>query len=328
MAVSPPSHRRERQVVRLLALLRSLFQGERTSVQELAARFATRRETIYRDLRALEDAGYPIIGDAAGRLRHPRLMPESRTPVPELRLTKTEIGALLWAAKQAFPASPFAAALPAASAKLRAMAGREASTRAEEALTTWPSGEKDYSPHRETVLALVAAILLRERCQVTYRSPASHSTKRYTCDPYKLVIAGGALYCLGKVPRHGDIVTLAVDRIQSLASTGEIFEVDPAFDPDQYRAEAFGIVREKPMNVAIRFAATQAPYVRERQWHPTQQIRELPSGDIELRFRAGGAFEITRWILGWGAAAEVLAPRRLRSHLRRTLDEARALYRR
>jgi hypothetical protein len=41
----------------------------------------------------------------------------------------------------------------------------------------------------------------------------------------------------------------------------------------------------------IRFSAEQAPYVRERIWHPTQPIQELSDGRIELSFRAGGMFE-------------------------------------
>ena len=44
-------------------------------VTELAARFKTRRETIYRDLRAIQDVGYPLTGDDAGHLSRPGLAP-------------------------------------------------------------------------------------------------------------------------------------------------------------------------------------------------------------------------------------------------------------
>jgi len=45
--------RRSRQVIRLLGLLKALQDGERLHVAQLAARFHVRRETVYRDLRAL-----------------------------------------------------------------------------------------------------------------------------------------------------------------------------------------------------------------------------------------------------------------------------------
>jgi proteasome accessory factor B len=118
----------------------------------------------------------------------------------------------------------------------------------------------------------------------------------------------GGLYCLGKVPAYTNLVTLAVDRIRSLELTDEAFTVDSTFDMKQLETDAFGVVWERPVTIVVRFRADQAPYVREREWHPTQQFRELQDGRVQLTFRAGGMFEITRWILGWGDAAEVLRP--------------------
>jgi predicted DNA-binding transcriptional regulator YafY len=54
-----PTKRRDAQMVRILAELGILLEGGLPTVHELAARFHTRRETIYRDLRTLQDAGYP-----------------------------------------------------------------------------------------------------------------------------------------------------------------------------------------------------------------------------------------------------------------------------
>lgn len=78
-------------------------------------------------------------------------------------------------------------------------------------------------------------------------------------------------------------------RIRDLTLTDEAFTVDPGFDPKRYEAEAFGVSWEKPMTVTVRFSAKQAPYVREREWHPTQRIRALSDGRVELTFRAGSS---------------------------------------
>ena len=93
----PEAHRRERQIVRVLGLLGTLLEGGRPSVPELAARFNTRRETIYRDLRVLEDAGYPLAGDERGCMSRPRLAQNPRQARPEIRLNDHELNALLWA---------------------------------------------------------------------------------------------------------------------------------------------------------------------------------------------------------------------------------------
>ncbi|MCE5307083.1 MAG: WYL domain-containing protein [Acidobacteriales bacterium] len=318
--------RRDRQVVRVLAILGTLFEGGQPTIHGLAARFGTRRETIYRDLRALEDAGYPICGDELGRLSHPRLSAAARRPTPQLRLSDEEITALQWALQQTAARSPFREALRSATVKLRAMAQDEQAAAIGTVITQGGGGAKDYAPHREKIVRLVEAILRSRSCEVRYQSPAADNPKSYGYEPYRLVSVDGGLYCIGKVPPHENLTTLAVDRIHALRVTDVEFKVDPAFDAERYRREAFGVIWEKPMNVTIRFSAGQAPYVRERIWHPAQRIRELADGRIDLSFRAGGQFEIARWVLGWGGAAEVLRPAALRKCVRQELEMAARVY--
>ena len=317
-------------MVRILGILGALLEGGQPSITQLAARFGTRRETIYRDIRALEDAGYPIAGDDRGRLSHPRLLPDARRHAPELRLTDSEIAALLWASAQTASKSPFRESLSTAQSKLRAMAtpGQADITRGIGTVVAeggW--GAKDYGSHRGTILKLVEAIVGRRRCTVDYQSPAASVARRYEYDPYRLLAVGGGLYCIGRVPPHKGVTTLAVERIQAVSLLQVVFEVATDFDAERYRRESFGIIWEKPANVVIRFTADQAPYVREREWHPTQCLRGLRGGGVELSFRAGGMFEIARWVLGWGENAEVIKPVRLRSAVAEALARAAASYR-
>ena len=78
-------------------------------------------------------------------------------------------------------------------------------------------------------------------------------------------------------------------------------------------AQAFQLeLGEEPVDVAIRFDAFHAHYIRERQWHPTQEIDEQPDGCLILRFRVGGMSEVKRWVMAYGSHAQVLAPQSLR----------------
>jgi proteasome accessory factor B len=300
-------------------------------VHELAARFKTRRETIYRDLRTLGDVGVPIEGDESGRLSRPRLAAEYRLRWTPLPLTRQEIAALAWAVKQSRTRQPFQAALATALPKLQTFAAaRDArlATAVDGAVAGWDRGVKNYEAAAPTLLRCLEAIVTRRRCKVEYASPGAGRPRRFPYDPYQLLTVHGGLYCVGKVPAYANLVTLAMDRIRSLDLLEESFTVDPAFDPKRREAEAFGVEWEKPMTVVVRFHADQAPYVREREWHPTQKIRELRDGRVELTFRAGGAFEIIRWALGWGDAAEVVRPLALRREVATTLRNAVTMYRR
>lgn len=327
MAISSP--RRDRQVVRVLGLLKTLTEGGHPTIYQLAARFKTRRETIYRDIHTLEAIGYPILGDESGRLSRPRLAPEARTTLPPVALSPRETAALIWAAKRVGTRQPFAAHLSTALAKLQGLTpsrdGRLALA-LDGTVTGWERGAKDYSALDRTILELVKAIVSRQRCRVEYHSPGRETARRFPYDPYRLLSIHGGLYCVGKVPAYTNLVTLAVERVRSLEVTDEAFTVDPAFDPKRLEAEAFGVVWERPMTVVVRFRADQAPYMREREWHPTQKIRELRDGRVEVTFRAGGMFEIMRWILGWGDAAEVVRPAKLRLAISAAHQRATRLY--
>lgn len=322
--------RRDRQVVRILGILKLLTEGGRPTVHSLAARFRVRRETIYRDLHALEAIGYPLAGDEAGHLSRPRFAPDLRPTKPPLLLSRQELAALVWALKQAEPRQPFQAALSTAVPKLQALtAGKDGqiALAIEGALGGWQRGVKDYSGFEPTILRLVEAIVSRRRCQVAYQAPWRDRPRRFPYDPYRLLAVHGGLYAVGRVPAYSNLVTLAVDRIRALDLTDEAFDVDPAFDPKRYAAEAFGIVWERPMTVVVRFRAEQAPYIVEREWHPTQGFRTLRDGRLEMTFRAGGELEIVRWILGWGDGVEVVRPRSLQRRVAITLRRALRGYR-
>jgi len=324
-----PAARRDRQVVRLLGLLKTLAEGGRPSVHQLAARFKTRRETIYRDLRALQAIGYPIVGDESGLLSRPQLAPGLRTTIPPVPFTPREVAALAWAVKEARNSQPFRVALSTALPKLQGLLpgpSGQVGLAIDGAVDGWARGVKDYSAFESRILDLVRAIVSRTRCRVVYQSPARKQPRAYPFDPYRLLSVQGGLYCVGFSHEHAHIIILAVDRMRDLQATNETFAVDPAFDPKRLEAEAFGVSWEEPMQVVLRFSADQAPYVKEREWHPSQRIRDLRDGRVELTFKAGGEFEIIRWILGWGTAAEVIAPAKLRRRLASLTEAMTKLY--
>jgi predicted DNA-binding transcriptional regulator YafY len=100
-----------------------------------------------------------------------------------------------------------------------------------------------------------------------------------------------------------------VDRIQQLDLLGEQFEIDPTFDREDHFASAFQHeVGGIPTAIAIWFDTQTAPYIRERRWHPTQQIEEHPDGALPLQFVVRGLNEVKRWVLYYGSGARVLEP--------------------
>ena len=61
----------------------------------------------------------------------------------------------------------------------------------------------------------------------------------------------------------------------------------------------------------IRFSPGQAPYVMERHWHDSQKFHTQEDGSMIRELQVANLWEVRRWLIGWGADAEALAPREL-----------------
>lgn len=82
----------------------------------------------------------------------------------------------------------------------------------------------------------------------------------------------------------------------------------------------------EPYAVELRFDAYQARWIRERTWHPTQEVAEHPDGSLTLRLRVGGESDVLRWVLGYGSYVEVVSPPSLRERVGEELRSALVQY--
>lgn len=161
------------------------------------------------------------------------------------------------------------------------------------------------------------------------RMAASRSTTNATAaaasgrsiDPYHLTFVTGGLYLVGYCHLRREVRIFAVERIRAVTALRDTFQVPAGFDAEAYLREAWGIVRGDLVSVQAVFSRAGAPHVRDRLWHPSQQLRELPEGRLELRVTVADTLEVRRWLLGFGAEVEVLAPPSLREAIRREADK-------
>jgi proteasome accessory factor B len=87
------------------------------------------------------------------------------------------------------------------------------------------------------------------------------------------------------------------------------------------------MLRGDLVTVRVIFARALAPYIRERLWHPSQKLRDLPDGRVEMTLAVADTLEVRRWILGYGVQAEVVEPVGLREALRAEAEKVVAMLR-
>jgi predicted DNA-binding transcriptional regulator YafY len=309
-----------RQITRQLDILRTL-QARQYGVRakELAEEFGVTVRTIQRDLGDLGEAGFPLYNERRGGQHVYWYLMQSKE-LPSINFPLLEVASLLFLEDMAdaLEGTPFKDHLHAALRRISLTLPEPALRflrRAAHMYTPFVRGGKSYVESSQIIEDLNQALLERRVCRVTYQTADSKICKTYPIEPLRLFYFRGGLYLISRVPAYNQLITQAVERIRALELTEERFEVPQDLSVEERLEHSFGVVYEEPFDVKIQFSREQAPYIRERIWHPTQQIEEQEDGSLILSLHAGGRYEIKSWILSYGATARVLEPDWLRDQV-------------
>jgi len=306
------------QITRVLKL-GHLLRGKGRTLQQLRAELGVTKRTIQRDIQVLEQAGFPVSSEQRNRLIYWKL---AYDPVAEaaLDLTHEERMALYFSRGLLKPlaGTPFFDAIESAP-------GHSLLKSMDSQVGIAAFGLKDFSRSRDVIAALTRAIQHHFTVTLTHATPQHRNAVEYRLDPYRLQYHQGGLYLIALDHAKEDVRTFAVERIRSAAVTRSRFTPPPAATLDELQSTAFQLIHGEPQLIRIRFSPEQAPYVAERIWHESQKLEEQPDGSVILSLTVASLWEVKRWLLGWGADAEVLEPCDLRQAV---FDECKDLLRR
>lgn len=320
------------RIERLLEALESSRAG--MTLEAMAAELAVVPRSVQRYLRDLERQGWvePAEADPARRKRW-RARSEARRRIP-LSVSPSELLAqrlALQCTEPVLAGTELESALATVTAKVEAAmppALRPLATTARSAFPVVAKPGRGVRPGPEVIEDVVQAYLERRVLEAEYRA-LSHggAVKSYRLRPVALFHHRGALYLGALGGDDGAVRRFALDRFVSVTLTKERFTLPTGFSEKSFVEQPFGVFDGEPERVRVRFSAEVAAGVRERVWHPTQQLRELSDGRLEVTIRASGWPEIRAWILSYGIYAELLEPAARRAELRAELRAMAKAYR-
>ncbi len=184
-------------------------------------------------------------------------------------------------------------------------------------------------PPRQLLADCRQAIRTAQRMRLHYYSIRHDAVTERTVHPYHLHTFSGEPHLIAWCETQQAIRQFFLGRIREYAMLPEegAFVREAGFDAEKYLRRGLALQHgEETVTIRARFSAYQARWIREREYHPSQQIEEIPEGGLLLTLQVGGTEEARRWLLSFGGEVEVLEPASLRDEIVGELQKLQKIY--
>ena len=319
------------QLARQWRIIQSLISSRTGhSVTDLAKDLDCHTRTVYRDLEALQAAGFPVYTDIVGGKSMWSILETAKHSIP-IPFNLTELMALYFSRGMmgVLKDTVLYDSLESLFDKIKATlppAYIEYLGQIEKSLEVRAKPYKQYGKLRDMIGRISEAAIQKKVVEIVYYTMSRKKETRRKVAPYKIWFFDGTFYLIGNCGLRDDVRIFALDRIKTIQTTDEAFEMPEDFNVDDFMKSSFGVFHGEPVRVRIWFAAGIAEYIREKTWHESQRIKTQKDGSIIFEAEVAGTKEIEFWVLKWGAKAKVLAPESLRDEIRSEIEAMRENY--
>jgi predicted DNA-binding transcriptional regulator YafY len=302
------------RIDRLHAILTHLQSKKKVTAQEMADRFNISLRTVYRDVKALDESGVPVIGEAGSGYT---IMEGYR--LPPVMFTQEEASALLLGAKLAeqFTDGSVKRHFHAALFKIKAVL-RSPDKEYVESLTEHIEIISRYTPDSDSpqqfLSTLQQAIVHKKVVQLHYRSNLKEEVTRRKVEPIGLLYYGSAWHLIAWCHLRNDYRDFRLSRMLGVLLDDQLFE--PAAHPSikEYMEQ---IRSDSDLQEAIvGFDKQMVKYLQEQKYL-NGFVSEEDSGDcVRMKFLVSNWQYFARWLLTWSDSVRIESPEVLKAHVR------------
>lgn len=296
------------RIDRLHAILTHLQSKKRVTAQEIADRFNISLRTVYRDVKALDESGVPVIGEAGSGYS---IMEGYR--LPPVMFTQEEASSLLMTGKLAerFNNQSLKKHFDTALYKIKAVL-RTTDKEHLDSLENTIAVIRTCTPNIELadkyLGALQKAIVQKFVIFIRYSSITDAITERQV-EPIGLTHYGQNWHLIGWCRMRKDYRDFKVSRIQHLQVKEECFEHKSHQTLQEY---INNMTRESDLReYIICFTKPVAKYIQDQKYYFGFVRQEEAGENIRMYFLVAGMEGLARWLLEFTNAVKVESPAEL-----------------
>ncbi|NET48532.1 MAG: WYL domain-containing transcriptional regulator [Merismopedia sp. SIO2A8] len=318
-----------RRLERFLQFDELLRSSQRYTLQSLAEALECSQRTVQYDIDFLRDRFDAPIAETRERGWH---YTDADWRLDTVPLTQGEVFALTLGARMfaAYGGSAYAEELESALEQLCQRLPTETQVklrqvRGEKVLFHIGAALVNLNP--DVWQRLEFATQMEQSVRMEYFTASRNELSERVLDPYVLYIKRSNPYVTGFCHSNQDIRDFRIDRVRWVEVLPDAFEMVPGFGRRAYVDVPFFHERGgEPQRVVVEFDGRCAPYIKERQWHESQSMRELDNGWLRFEVETRSLAEVKRWVLGFGAGAIVREPPELVKMVRSELERMSKQY--
>ncbi|MFN8357032.1 MAG: YafY family protein [Spirosomataceae bacterium] len=306
------------RIDRLTAILVQLQSKRVVKAQEIAERFEISLRTVYRDVRALEEAGVPIIGEAGIGYS---IMDGYR--LPPVMFTREEATTFLMAEKMienyADSASieRYKSALYKIKAVLRSTEKEFLDDLDTNMLVLASTNSQESAFHSYSIQEILASIHARRVASMVYMAGYQSESQERQIEPIGIYLQGNLWYLIAFCRLRNDYRTFRTDRISQFKMTNERFSaVHPTLHEYLER-----VTDDTDLHtIVIRVAKSIVRYLGQQKYY-FGFVSQVELDDcMELTFLSTSIEGFARWFLMFADQAELVKPESVRTQIQTILD--------
>lgn len=171
---------------------------------------------------------------------------------------------------------------------------------------------------KQTLEKIRTALLSFKKIKFSY--PINDKTKEIILNPYGVIISD-KYYLVGFNEYVSDLRLYKVDKIEQLEILEEYFDKDEKFSLADYCKNSFSIYQEEPIDITLEFDKTVADDVLNYHFHPTQKVKQLENGNMQVKFKSGGTYAICQELFKWGTNVKIKRPSSFKAYYKKYLSD-------
>ncbi|MES2375215.1 MAG: YafY family protein [Bacteroidota bacterium] len=306
------------RIDRISAILIQLQSRRVVKAADIAERFNISLRTVYRDVKTLEEAGIPLIGEAGVGYS---IMDGYR--LPPVMFTKEEATAFLTAEKfvEKLTDASTTTNYKSAMYKVRAIlktTEKDLLESMDDRIAVFKSMAMPETANTDHIQTVLHSIAQKKVLALNYFAQHSQEhTKRYV-EPIGIFYLSGYWHLIAYCRLRKDYRDFRIDRIKNLAVTDDHYtDEHPALK--EYIAQT---AKEKDLEAVIILVDKSIHNHLENQKYYSGFISEKQIGDsVEMTFLTASLEGFARWYMMYGEQAEIITPDSLKDRVRELAEK-------